>query len=252
MSSHDPLPMIVVGGLDLGESDRLVRFLSATEGRSAAVVRGARKSHKRFGGLLDPGTRVLVAKRKGRGSLPVVGVMDLIKAPDRARRDLERIALLAWGCELCSSLAPEDHPAEKLTGLLEVWLDLLEGDVVPRRAACEALEAKALTFAGLAPVLDRCARCGEAVGGELMAFNAEAGGVLHPWCGTGADVTPTQAARLERLRRTPLAEIVNDPSRDDTGGVRWILTDFLTWHLGRPLKSRALLDDVLGTGGPAR
>lgn len=250
MAAHAPIPMIVVGGMDLGEADRLVRFLSASEGRSAAVVRGARRSQKRFGGLLDPGTRVLVSKRKGRGSLQSVGLMDLVEAPDRARRDLERIALLAWGCELCAALAPEEHPAEKLTGLLEVWLDLLEGPVTPGRAACEALEAKALTFAGLAPVLDRCARCGEGFGGELLAFNPEAGGVLHPWCGTGVDVTEAWVARLDRLRRRPLADTVNNPAPDATEGARWILTDFLTWHLGRPLRSRALLDEVLGTGLP--
>lgn len=243
--------MIVVGGTNLGEADRLVRFLSAHGGRTAAVARAARKSRKRFGGMLGAGTRVLCDTRKGRGSLEAIQTLDLVRAPDRARRELDRIALLAYGCELCSALAPEDHGAPKLAGLLEVWLDLLEEEALPGVAACEALEAKALTFAGLAPTLDRCSRCGQKLEGEL-AFSNEAGGVVHAWCGAGRALTLRDAARFEALRRTPLAEVVNNPPAGNTGSGRWVLSDFARWHLGRALKSRTLLEEVLEPGNERR
>lgn len=247
----DTHPMIVVGGTNIGEADRLVRFLSAHEGRSVAVARSARRSKKRFAGMLDPGTRLRVEKRKGRGSLPVIQSLEILSAPDRARRDLERIALLAYGCEVCAALAPEDHAAPKLTRLLEVWLELLEAPSLPGRSSVEALEGKALTFAGLAPRLDRCARCGEAPLGEVC-FSPDAGGVVHAHCGTGRSIRTSTAIRLEALRRTPLAEIVNNPPTPDTGTTRWLLSDFIAWQLQRPIKSRALLEEVLEPGDVRR
>ena len=243
--------MIVVGGLDLGEADRIVRFLSADQGRSAAVVRNARSSRKRFAGRLDPGTRLGVSLRKGKGSLPVVTELDQVAAPDKARRDLDRLTLLMYGCEVCAALAPEHHPAPRLTRLLEVWLDLLEGELTPGHAARQALEGKALTFAGLTPALTVCAGCGGAVGqgGQL---DWEAGGVVHAHCGTGRAVAADALLPLERLRRTALAEVVDNRLAAGTGEVVWLLSDFIAWQLGRPLRTRALLEEVLGEAGEQR
>jgi DNA repair protein RecO (recombination protein O) len=231
-----PLAAIVVGGVDQGEANRIIRFLTADRGRISAMARGARSSKKRFRGLLDPGTRVRIELRRGRGSLVSVTEMDLVGSPNRVRTELERIALLAWGCEVCSALAPEDHAAPKLFTLLAVWLELLEGEVRPGVASRVALEAKALTFAGLAPVLDRCAHCGEPLDAETL-FDLEMGGAVHRHCGTGRAIGPAYA-ELERLRWMPLANTLDQPVPQTP----WMLADFIEHQLGKGLKSRAMLE----------
>lgn len=239
---------IVVGGFALGEADRIVRLLSAERGRISGVARRARASRRRFSGVFELGNRVEVSLRKGRGELPVVQEATLLEAPRRARTDLDRLALLAYGCELCAALAPEDAAAKRLTRLLEVWLDLLERAESVGAGQRLALEAKALTFAGLAPVLVRCAICGEMLDLPVF-FDPEAGGAVHGRCGGGRPVDPNALLHLEALRRTPLHDLPPEPP---PGLDPWLLSDFARHHLSRDLKSRHLLEDLdpLGSTGP--
>ena len=43
---------------EIGETDLIVSLLAERRGKVRGVARGARKSRKRFGGLLEPMTRV--------------------------------------------------------------------------------------------------------------------------------------------------------------------------------------------------
>lgn len=236
----EPRLAVVVGSVDVGESSRIIRLLTAEDGRLAVMVPSARSSKRRWAGLLDAGTQLRVQPKQGRGDLPVLVNADLVVAAKRARTDIERLALLSYGCELCSALAPEHDPAPKLFGLLVSWLALLEGEAVPDLASRLALEAKALTFAGLAPMLVRCARCGE-LADHPAVFDVASGGMLHGRCGGGATVEVDDLLAIETLRRTPLAET---PGRPAPPPFRWLLSDFARWHLGHALRTRGLLEDV--------
>ena len=238
---------VVVGATDFGEAHRVVRLLSAERGLVSLLARGARRSKKRFAGMLDVGTRLRAQIRRGRGGLSVFGDVDRLGRPRRAREELERIALLAYGCELCGALAAEDHPAPKLSRLLAVWLELLEGGDCPGVASLLALEAKALTFAGVAPSLVRCAHCGGTLD-DPVVVDPSAGGALHGRCGGGRGARVVWLSELERLRRTPLADTValplaNAPPRPSSASEP--LWSCLRAHLGRELRSRALVQDVL-------
>lgn len=234
------LDAVVVGGIDYGDADRIVKLLSADEGRSVAMARRARASKKRFAGALETGTLCEVRLRQGRGGMPLLIGVDVEHAPRRARQDLDRIALLAYGCEVCAALAPEHHPAPRLFKLLLVWLDLLEGEEQPTAASRMAMEAKALTFAGLTPALVHCARC-QGVLDDPVVWDHDGGGGVHDRCGGGREVASADLARLEALRRTPLADT---PGAQEPPGARWVLSDFLRWHLERDLRSRALLEQI--------
>ena len=232
---------VVVGGLDLGESDRLVRLLTAEEGRITVVARHARASKRRFAGLLEPGTLIRAHRSRGRGrSLTTLSDADRLAGPDVARTDLDRIALLGYGCEVCAALAPEDGAAGKLFQLLVVWLELLEGARPPTLAARLALEAKALTFAGLTPALAHCAACGDPID-DPAVFDPDSGGALHARCGGGAQVTAAAMIELEALRRTPLNDTLDHRV---TLTSPWRLSDFVQHQLGRRLVSRGLLEDI--------
>ncbi len=231
---------IVVGGTNLGESDRVIRFLSPTEGRVALVARAARASRRRFAGLLELGNRLTVQRQRGRGSLQRLVSVDRVSTPSLARTELERIALLAYGCELCAALAPEGGPAPRLHRLLEVWLDVLEGATPPGVSSRLALEAKALTFAGLAPALVLCARTGAPLP-PRAGFDPSAGGAV---ASGGKAVPASELVTLEGLRRTPLSE--TPTQRPPGASVHWVLADFIEYQLGRPLRSRPLLTDLAG------
>jgi DNA repair protein RecO (recombination protein O) len=241
--AHDPAltqapfqDAVVLGSVAFGDSDRVIRLLVAERGKVDAVARGARGSRKRFGGALDPGTRLRVALRSGRGALPWLEAVEVRRAPSKARTTLGRLSLLTWGCEVIGSLIERDLEADRLRTLLEIWLDLLEGEVEPHSGSRVAFEAKALTFAGLAPALVRCAVCSRILE-DPCVFSMDVGG-MHRGCGQGLPVLAGDLSCIERLRRTPLVDTTHEGVPNEA---RWLLVSFLEHQAGRPLKSRDAL-----------
>jgi DNA repair protein RecO (recombination protein O) len=239
MSSR-PLHAVVVKTVDVGDAHQVVHFLSHEEGQSSVFSRNARSSKKRFAGVWDLGNQVRVYRARGKGELPTVKDVDLVATPRQGRQDIMRIGLLAYGLEVCWSLAPANYEAPRLFRLALTWLDLLEQPVEVGRSSRLALEAKALTFAGLTPGLVRCVRCQ----GELQAplvFEPGAGGVQHQHCGPGVAVTAEAMLAVERLRRTPLMDTLGG---EWSHAHPWVLSDFIRYHLGHDLKSRAFLESI--------
>ncbi len=170
----------MVGSVDYAEADRIVRLLSPSHGRLSVLARGARRSKRRFAGALEPGNRIAAVLRPGRGELWHLDGATLLDGRLHARDHLERIALLLYACELCGGLSREQHPEARLYGLLDMALTLIDGVSEPPSALFRiALEAKALTFAGLLPTLDRCAACGEPLGEDPLVFDPAVRGVAR-------------------------------------------------------------------------
>jgi len=215
--------------------------LTSEVGRVDLLVRRGRASKKRFGGVLDLGVCFVAHTGRGRGRLPVLSSADLVRSPRLARQELERIALLAYGCEVCGGLAGDGAPSPKLYRLLQVWLQRLEDPRPIPDEARVAFEAKALTFAGLTPALVRCPVCADPLV-DPACFDLEAGGGVHAHCGAGPGVRVAALRQLEGLRRQPLAEVVGGANF----GATWRLSEFIQHQLGRRLKSRTLVEEVVG------
>ena len=215
-------------------------MVTAEQGRLSFVVRGVRSSKKRWAGVFDLGNVVRCRLGSRRSNLPRLHEAECLETPRKARQELDRVALLAYGLEVCSGLAPEHDEAGKLYTLLRTWLLVLEAEVAPASAARVALEGKALTFAGIAPRLVRCVRCAEEACDPLR-FDADSGGVLHQHCGGGRSLASQTAAVVEGLRRTPLAETLG---REAPGEARALLADFIEYQLARAIRSRGLVDEL--------
>jgi DNA repair protein RecO (recombination protein O) len=238
---------IVIGHVDYRDSDRIVRLLTPDNGHISALARGARKSRKRFQGSLDMGNRVKIEVRPGRGELWSVKSALLDRALVTVRQDLLMLAQAAYACELVGALAQKGRPEPKLYGLLDTALLVLEASSGPPTPLFRmALEAKALTFAGVAPCLDRCSVCHEPLTDEPLVYDPSPGGVLHARCGAGVEVTARWAEAIEGARRARLSELVDSPA---PAGPRWLFHDHLTWQLGGALKSMRLLADLEAAAG---
>jgi len=237
------LEAIVIGGLDYGESDRIIHILSPERGRISLMARRARSSKTRLGGVLELGNRLSLELRQGRGKLPFLDQAQLQDGRSRIRSDLDRIALMAYSVEICGALAREHHPEPRLFGLLETACVVLDAlDHAPEFAFRVGLETKALTFAGLAPVLDRCARCGEPPA-DPMGWSHSAGGAVHASCETVSRALDSEwLLALERVRRTPLKDLVDTALPT---GPQSLLSETIEAHLGRELRSRSVLAALL-------
>lgn len=235
---------VVLSLLDFGEKDRIVRLLTAEEGRVGALARGVRGSRRRFGGVLDVGNRVSCLLRPGRGDLWQLDGAELRGGGTGQRDDLLRMALGIYACEVVGSLSQELHGEPRMFGLLETFLSVIDvtppGGGVPGTAVRLALEAKALTFAGFAPVLTACARCGGSLDPDAR-FDPALGGAVHPACGAGDRVSLHFLEALEHGRRIRLKELYG---RGLPAGPPWLLARFAEHHLGHGLRSRDWLSTL--------
>jgi DNA repair protein RecO len=151
----------------LGESDRIVVFLTREHGKKRGVARNARQSRRRFGGALEPLTlgRVGYMERERR-ELVALHYVEPVRSPMAA--DADALGYAEYFAELIDEWAPDASPNELLFRLgasilgamaegvaidplaryFEYWLLRLEGvyEADPR------LSAEALAFLDVARV----------------------------------------------------------------------------------------------------
>lgn len=234
---------VLVGKLDLGESDRIYRWLVPEEGRVSTVAKGARRRGSPFN-TLDIGVRALLVIREGRGDLEILQEVEVTEPRSRIRSDLQKLSAMIHACEVCGVLARENQPEPRLYGLLEIALLLLdEIDEPPSTLFSPSIEAKALTFAGIAPPLNRCQHCREPLEGAL----AWEDGTIHQHCAVWATepVTLDWVQTLDQARREPLQESYFKALPE---GPKDALTRLIEAQLGRPLGCRAWQESMAMAG----
>src|SRR5947207_2099316 len=98
----------------LGESDRIVVFLTRDRGKKRGVAKNARQSRRRFGGALEPMThgRVAYVERERR-DLVRLDYIEPLRSPLSALHG-ESIAYVGYFAELLDECAPEADPNETL------------------------------------------------------------------------------------------------------------------------------------------
>ncbi len=105
---------LILRTYSLGESDRIVVFLTRDRGKKRGVAKNARQSRRRFGGALEPMTygRVAYVERERR-DLVRLDYVEPISSPLSAIHD-EVIAYVGYFAELIDECAPEADPNEPL------------------------------------------------------------------------------------------------------------------------------------------
>ncbi len=244
--SREPIDAIgiLVGQSDYRDADRIVRLLTPDHGLISALARSARASRRRFGGALDFGNKLQAILRPGRGDLWSLQEVTLLEGRAGAHADLNRLTLMAYACQALAALSRTDSPEPRLFGLLEMACLLIEvAEQSPAAMFRLALEAKALTFAGMTPGLRRCVACTAPLAagpGGPWAFAPSRGGALHDACDVdgGRPVSLRWLERVEAARRTPLKDLldVSVPA-----GPGWVLAETIEHYAGGPIRSRSVL-----------
>ena len=244
-------PAIVLNRYDFRESDRIVVLLTRDLGLVRAFAKGLRKSHKRFGGIVDllNCLEVELVRRKSDMML-LTGARLLEPFSPLSHSPM----LLAAGChlaEVASSLAAEDTPEPEIFALLAEALRLL-GEGVDPAPVSRTLELRALAAAGFAPRLDACAVTGRALADdEAASFEPRHGGAV---CLARAE---PEAPRLSGGTRRKMIQVVAADaealwtvpwSREELAEARAALQAALQYHLGRPLRARAFAENTARFG----
>lgn len=234
---------LVLGGVDYGESDRVVTLMTQERGRLAAFARGARKSKRRFAGVLEPFTLLAAQLCETRGDLCRLDGAELLDGFGELREDIGRTARAAYAAELTRELAREREPQPELFALLCGFVAALAREGAGPLQMMR-FELSALAAGGLMPRLDACARCGLEDPRDAL-FDPEHGGILCPRCATGMGVRVSAAASgvLSALQR-PVAGPEIAPAGHVRAEARSLLSRFVAHHLGRRLKSLEFMKQV--------
>jgi DNA repair protein RecO (recombination protein O) len=176
---------VVLRSLRLGEADRILHLYTEDRGRIAAVAKGVRKVKSRFGGRLEPLSRVKLVLHEGRSDLCTVTAADTVHAHATLREQRAPLEHATDACGDVLRLFDVAEPNRAAYNLLCHELALL--DATPGLATVAqtlAFRMKLLLAAGFLPELAACASCGERE--HLGAFSAAAGGVVCPGCEAGS------------------------------------------------------------------
>lgn len=113
----------------LGESDRIVVFLTRDRGKKRGVAKNARRSRRRFGGALEPLTRGRVEYlERERRDLVSLHFVEAARSPLLSGSE-DALAYAAYFAELIDEWAPEADPNETLYRLGASILDALVAGV---------------------------------------------------------------------------------------------------------------------------
>ena len=166
---------VVLRSIKLGETDRIVTFLTEGRGKVRAVAKGVRKPKSRFGARLEPTTHLNLQLYEGR-NLDVVTQVETIDSNRKLRESYPAFTQAIAMLEAVDHVAQEAEANVPLYRMLAAALRTLAEDPVP--AVSAAFFWKLLALEGVSPVLDACVRCDETVVDVAATFDVAEGGVL--------------------------------------------------------------------------
>jgi DNA repair protein RecO (recombination protein O) len=235
---------IVLRTQKLGEADRIVTVLTRRTGRVRAVAKGVRRTASRFGARLEPFHRVDAQLYVGRSLDTVTQAEILDPFGAQLAGDYTRWTAGTAVLEAAERLTGEERePALRLYLLVHGAVRALATRAHPAGLILDSFLVRALTVAGYAPALERCAGCGAA--GPHAAFAPSAGGSVCPACRPAAAATVSTPA-LQLARALAAGDWVTaeasppGPRREVTG----LVAAHLHWHLERSLRSLRYVERV--------
>jgi DNA repair protein RecO (recombination protein O) len=188
---------LLVRAIAYGESDVIATLLTATDGKIAVMVRGARKSSKRVGGALEPFHTIEVSIDDRGGELGTLkearilrvraGIVGSLAALDAAG------TALRWARHLCPPRIPEPAAWETMIALL----DALDSPGVSPRIELSVAALQLLSAVGYALDLERCVSCAKACPVERPAWvDVARGGIVCTACGGARSRITPELRRL--------------------------------------------------------
>jgi DNA repair protein RecO (recombination protein O) len=228
---------VVLKTMKLGEADRIITLFTRDNGKVRAVAKGIRKTKSRFGGRLEPYTRVSLLVYRGR-NLDTITSADIVTSGKDLRADYERLVAASALADLVDKFTPEQERAPSVYRLLVAGLEALgthgATTVVP------AFAVKLLSISGYHPQLRVCAGCGE--GASLQAFSPAIGGAVCDRCGAeDHDAVRMSHHHIGLLAQLLASDFGITSTAPATSELTHALRRYAEYHLERPLRSLELL-----------
>ena len=183
---------LILRSYTLGESDRIVVFLTRDRGKKRGVAKNARQSRRRFGGALETLTcgRVAYMEREHR-DLVRLDYVEPIRSPLSAV-DGTALGYVGYFAELLDEWSPEADPNEPLFRLGASMVEAMAVGVPIERLA-RYFEYWLLRLQGVYETDERISR-------DARAF-LDAARTCSPFALGGLTITPQALSEIETVHR---------------------------------------------------
>ncbi|MEQ8438889.1 MAG: DNA repair protein RecO [Ilumatobacter fluminis] len=231
---------VVLRTYKLRESDRIVVFMTAENGKVRAVAKGVRKTKSKFGARLEPMSHVRLLLYRGR-ELDIVSQAESVEPLAPLLSSLDRASQAMAAIEAVDQMSLEREPNPQLYRMTVGVLRTIAERPAPLNVP--AFYWKLLRNEGLEPQLDACVRCGETEPGtELVAFDLNEGGVQCRQCRTGSAISPGALAIMRDIFGGRLNQALALEESPFTHEVGSLATKALEHHIERHLKTIAMFE----------
>lgn len=234
---------------DYSETSQVVAAVTPDLGQVHLLAKGSRRPRKSpKNGVWDMLNEYdLVLRIRASGGLHLATEWAVRGYPVGVRRTYERFVRGSYAAEVVLALTSETSDDGPVFHALADYLAGLAGDRAGLEHRVRFLR-RALTATGHAPLMDACAACGGSLQG-VTRFSARFGGVL---CGTCAGADPAAPS----LSRGALAVLRAFDTRGPSGTrlrvtpaqareIQRAFDEQIQYHLGRPLRTRRFLRDLM-------
>jgi len=122
---------VVLRSIRYGEADRILHLYTPDLGRIGAIAKGVRRARSRFGGRLEPCSRVALVLHQGRSDLMTVTGADTIASNAHLREHGRALDGAVRACDAVNRLFGDGEPHPPAYHLLcnELGARIQEGEI---------------------------------------------------------------------------------------------------------------------------
>ena len=245
---------ILIRRVDYGDADLILTFFSEDLGKISVIAKHAKKSRKRFAGVLELFSNLNIqcrARRQG-GGLAVLEEAHILKPYATLREHILKTAYASYWAELTMVWTEEDQPQAPLYDLLDYALDEMNAGRQDDALLNLAFQMRFMALAGLCPNLNYCCVCRTdlaEIQTTATGFDLPRGGLCCQTCDQAFEptlclsrgtikqlqwITEGDLARIGRIRFSAAA--LNEAQA--------FLEAFVPYHLGKEPRSLKFLRQI--------
>jgi DNA repair protein RecO (recombination protein O) len=246
--SIDKTAALVLNKRDIRETSIIADFYSKEFGKFSGLLKGIRTEPEKFASNLEPfSLNEVIFYRKTHSNIHLVTQADKLNNFTQIRSNIEKTTQAAFMMELINSLMQPEDKNEEIFELALTSLKELETNYNPAKIAT-IFKIKILNLSGFKPHFDSCVSCGDIISGQAK-FSLSLGGLLCPRCmqkdpASRSIFRGTIATVLHIERNAFNASLNLGMNPQIKKELDLILNAFLSFHLGKELKSQRLMNKL--------
>jgi DNA repair protein RecO (recombination protein O) len=252
---HLSSPAILLRTVDHGDFDRIVTCFTLERGKMAVIAKGAKRSLKRFAGVLELFSllNLVWSYRRGRSrGLAVLTEASMEKPFEQIRTDIVKTAYASYWCELVNLWMEDGERQVSVFRLLEYVLDQLNRGGISEPVLHIAFQMRFMTISGFSPDLAHCNICRtplDDLRSPAVSFDIRLGGIVCHEC-------PPQGGRSIHLSKGTV-KLLNWILGENLGRIERLrfsagaveeglrmLQAFVPYHLGKEPRSLKFLKQI--------